>query len=137
MFVLKLYGIPQIMGQGQLTVKGSSNRMLPRFQEPILGQVRLSFLESRKHSIRGTLYRQLPLIPNHKYIKGQYHNYYDMISICIPITFNITFFFKFNVKLKYQRLDITPLYVHYTLNLNKKMTYINKNRYFKENFVHI
>ena len=23
-------------GQGQLTVKGSSNRMLPRFQEPIL-----------------------------------------------------------------------------------------------------
>ena len=24
-------------GQGQLTVKGSSNRMLPRFQEPILG----------------------------------------------------------------------------------------------------
>ena len=23
--------------QGQLTVKGSSNRMLPRFQEPILG----------------------------------------------------------------------------------------------------
>ena len=25
------------LGQGQLTVKGSSNRMLPRFQEPILG----------------------------------------------------------------------------------------------------
>ena len=24
-------------GQGQLTVKGSSNRMLPRYQEPILG----------------------------------------------------------------------------------------------------
>ena len=24
-------------GQGQLTVKGSLNRMLPRFQEPILG----------------------------------------------------------------------------------------------------
>ena len=26
-----------IIGQGQLTVKGSLNRMLPRFQEPILG----------------------------------------------------------------------------------------------------
>ena len=26
-----------ILGQGQLTVKGTSNRMLPRFLEPILG----------------------------------------------------------------------------------------------------
>ena len=40
------------MGQGQLTVKGSSNRMLPVFQEPIF-----------KHLFRGTFYRQLPLIP--------------------------------------------------------------------------
>ena len=46
-------------GLGQLTVKGSSNRMLPRFQEPILD--RLRFLESRKYSIRGTFYCQLPL----------------------------------------------------------------------------
>ena len=36
------------MSKGQLTVKGSSNRMLPQFQEPILGYVRL---ESRKHSM--------------------------------------------------------------------------------------
>ena len=28
-------------GQVQLTVKDSSNRRLPRFEEPILGQVRL------------------------------------------------------------------------------------------------
>ena len=27
----------KILGQGQLTVKGSSNRILPRFKEPILG----------------------------------------------------------------------------------------------------
>ena len=33
--------IIQYKGQGQLTVKGSSNRMLTRFQEPTLGQVRL------------------------------------------------------------------------------------------------
>ena len=45
-------------GQGQLTVKGSSKRMLPQFKEPILGQVRLRF----NHSFRGTFYRQLPLI---------------------------------------------------------------------------
>ena len=31
-----LKGIKKL-GQGQLTVKGSSNRMLPQFQEPILG----------------------------------------------------------------------------------------------------
>ena len=31
----------KIEGQGQLTVKVSSNRMLPRFQKLILGQVRL------------------------------------------------------------------------------------------------
>ena len=29
-------GSLQPMGQGQLTLKGYSNRMLPRFQEPIL-----------------------------------------------------------------------------------------------------
>ena len=46
----------QKRGHGQLSVKGSSNRMLPQFQEPILG--RLRFLELRKHSIRGTFYRQ-------------------------------------------------------------------------------
>ena len=49
-------------GQGLLTVKGSSNRMLPRFKEPILGYVTLRFLESRKHLIRGTFYCQFPLI---------------------------------------------------------------------------
>ena len=55
-------------GQGQLTVKGSSNRMLPRIECFIdlfqfrLGQVRLRFLESRKHLFQGTFYRQLPLI---------------------------------------------------------------------------
>ena len=29
------------LGPGQLTVKGSSNRILPRFQEPFLGKARL------------------------------------------------------------------------------------------------
>ena len=40
MFVLKLSDIQRLLhlvGQGKLTVKGSSNRELPRFLEPILG----------------------------------------------------------------------------------------------------
>ena len=45
-------------GQGQLTVKSSSNRIPGTYFR--LGYVR--FLESRKHSIRGTFCRQLPFI---------------------------------------------------------------------------
>ena len=35
------YWNKRMLGQGQLTVKCSSNLMLPRFQEPILDKVRL------------------------------------------------------------------------------------------------
>ena len=54
--LLRIY---PILCQGQLTVKGSSNRMLPRFQEPILGQVTLRFLESRNRLPSTTLDRNI------------------------------------------------------------------------------
>ena len=58
-----------LWGQGQLIVKGSSNRMLPRFQEPILGYV-LNY--SLKHSIQGIFYRPLPLISILLYFCAQF-----------------------------------------------------------------
>ena len=68
-------------GQVLLTVKCSSNQMLLRFQEPILGQVtqvKLRFLDSRKHLSRETFYHQLTLIP---YGKAVYYICLQMFDL--------------------------------------------------------
>ena len=56
--------LKDIFGQVQLTVKGSSNRTLPRYEDPILayrlGYVKVPRIE--EDTIRGTFYRQLHLI---------------------------------------------------------------------------
>ena len=59
---IQLFRKYRIFGSRAVDGKRFLESKLPRFQEPILRQVRLRFLESGRHLIRGTFCCQLPLI---------------------------------------------------------------------------
>ena len=67
-----------VSGQGQLTVKGSSNRMLPRFQEPILGSIRFE-----KHFTVNCTW---------SYVSFAYETYFKLHLIYIFSTFDVKHF---------------------------------------------